>query len=359
MNLIRAASDFCDPFHPGQFKPAAEFKALFINVHGVITSISVNSTLLHSAIYGFLKPYQIERSPGADIEIVIKQVPRLSRRQAPLPAGITPLYDWGPLKIYARGKCRFLDLEGKARMTAGLRHKRAVGFVDESLAASSWRLSRHFFYPLWSQLMKEASLFPIHGAALEKHGNAFLFPGRSGSGKSTLVVHLLRRGYRLLADDTFFLRLRRGRARRRGAVEVFGFHEDISIDPREQKFFPEIAGVEQNNMDQDRRKSSVSIEKIYPGAFTDRATPALLIFPEISGAAATRTERITKTEALALSLRYAYLFMDPSTYSENFQILAELARQVDCFRLYSGKDRGHMAETVDAMAAGSPDKDWG
>lgn len=45
----------------------------------------------------------------------------------------------------------------------------------------------------------------IHGAALERNGQALLLPAPSGSGKSTLCGALMSRGWRLLSDELILL----------------------------------------------------------------------------------------------------------------------------------------------------------
>lgn len=45
----------------------------------------------------------------------------------------------------------------------------------------------------------------IHGAAVQRGGNAVLMPGNSGIGKSTLVTWLLSRGYGYLTDELVYL----------------------------------------------------------------------------------------------------------------------------------------------------------
>lgn len=41
----------------------------------------------------------------------------------------------------------------------------------------------------------------LHCGAVEKDGNAYLFPAKSGVGKTSLATHLISRGYNYLADD--------------------------------------------------------------------------------------------------------------------------------------------------------------
>ncbi len=52
-----------------------------------------------------------------------------------------------------------------------------------------------------SVLGMQRGYLALHGAAVEKDGQAFVFLGQSGLGKSTLAAALCREGYRLLAED--------------------------------------------------------------------------------------------------------------------------------------------------------------
>jgi len=53
----------------------------------------------------------------------------------------------------------------------------------------------------WGALLHQRGLFPLHASAIATESGAVLFMGGSGSGKSTMAAALVRRGYRLLADD--------------------------------------------------------------------------------------------------------------------------------------------------------------
>jgi len=50
-------------------------------------------------------------------------------------------------------------------------------------------------------LLYQRGLVVLHGNTIETPGGAALFCGHIGAGKSTLTMALLRRGYRLIADD--------------------------------------------------------------------------------------------------------------------------------------------------------------
>ncbi len=54
-------------------------------------------------------------------------------------------------------------------------------------------------------LRRAGDMLLIHGAAVERGGEAIVFLGKSYSGKSTLTMHLLRNGYRLLSDEVILV----------------------------------------------------------------------------------------------------------------------------------------------------------
>lgn len=54
---------------------------------------------------------------------------------------------------------------------------------------------------VWSALLLQRGLLPLHGSAIRVKDRAVLFSGPSGKGKSTLVASLLDRGYPVIADE--------------------------------------------------------------------------------------------------------------------------------------------------------------
>lgn len=50
-------------------------------------------------------------------------------------------------------------------------------------------------------LIHQRKLLPIHGSTVEKGGKAIILSGNSGAGKSTLAAVLIKREYKLVADD--------------------------------------------------------------------------------------------------------------------------------------------------------------
>lgn len=77
-------------------------------------------------------------------------------------------------------------------------------------------LPRSQAYPLlewgmnWCMAAHRHNYLLIHGAVLEKNGDAIIFPAPPGSGKSTLCAYLANRGWRLLSDEMTVISLDTG-----------------------------------------------------------------------------------------------------------------------------------------------------
>jgi HprK-related kinase A len=79
-------------------------------------------------------------------------------------------------------------------------------------------LPRSQAYPLlewgmnWCMAAHKHNYLLIHGAILEKNGEAIIFPAPPGSGKSTLCAYLANTGWRLLSDEMTVINIQTGLA---------------------------------------------------------------------------------------------------------------------------------------------------
>lgn len=313
------------------------------NLHGVKTRLSTNSQSVAAAMRDFLSafPESVDASP--DIEIFLFTMEDLTDAMAPVPPAAEMLYDWGMVKILHADGYRYEKVDRRARVIADVNNSIAAGFASEELLQSDWLITNLFFYPLWAQLMKVNGLFPLHAAGLVKDGRAGLLLGKSGSGKSTLSINLVKRGYGLLSDDTVFLR------ERDGFIESMSFPEEINVTEKTIEMIPELAEVDAFTANPFRDKSSFPIEELYPGCIVDAAVPSVLIFPELADSSDTVIEPISGSEAMTLSMRYGFFFMDPSTTGRHFEILSLLANQARCYRMLSGSDQEQLSSKADEL----------
>ncbi|MHB9111504.1 MAG: hypothetical protein ACYC4D_02600 [Thermoleophilia bacterium] len=321
------------------------------NLHGVRTRTETNSAEVARALADFLRIFPGDESMYPDIRVHLFTVDSLDESMGTVPTDAKMLYDWGKIKIYHKGSMRYLEVDTRARVVADVEQRVLAGFAEKELLQSDWLITNLFFYPLWGQLLKESGLFPLHAAGLVKDGRSCLFLGRSGSGKSTLTVQLVRSGYGLLSDDTVFLR------EKDGLVEALSFPEEINVTEQTVGLIPELSRVQNFTVNDLRNKSSFSIEELYPGCVVETSIPALMVFPEVAEVESTMSAPMTRTEALALAMRYGYFFLDPSTTGRHFEILSLLARQTSCFRLYSGSNQEDLGQVVDGLLTASLEQD--
>ncbi|MCL6106437.1 MAG: hypothetical protein M1309_03690 [Actinobacteria bacterium] len=317
------------------------------NVHGVTTRLITDSTKVSQAVDGLLDGFKTE----AAIEDPAIEFSIFSRDELDggldAPEGTPLLYDWDAVKILHAGDRRYLQLDRRGRVSADLSQSRAAGFVLRESLDYAWLISHQVFYPLWGQMMKEHGLYPFHAAGLTRSGSAFLFPGRSGSGKSTLSLELVGSGYGFLSDDTVFLR------ESNEVVDALSFPEEINVTDETRKLIPELDKVKKFNIDTFRQKSSFAIESLFPACQQDSGVPSIIMFPEVTGSDSTAFLPMTRTEALAFSMRFGFFFIDPSTTGRHFEILSLLVKQAQCYRLMTGTNREEWRRMVTSLLDGS------
>lgn len=344
------SSAVCDLVQKGRKLSTFELKSLSFNVHGVITRVMTNSPTVIRAVASFLQAFSGDTGGDPpDIQIYLFAVDSLTDGHAPIPRDADALYDWGTLKVFHSGSLRYLKADEGARVMADLEQKMAAGFFRADPHGFDWMLTHMVFYPLWAQLMKESGLFPFHASGLVREGKGYLFPGRSGSGKSTLALRLVQKGFGLLSDDTVFLRMNDS-----DGVDALGFPEEVNVSRQTMELLPELSEVKNITVNDYRDKSSFCVEDLYPGCLSDRSLPVALIFPEIANAEETILETVSPTEALELSIRFGYFFLDPSTTARHLEILSRLAMQTDSYRLRCGRDQADLERVLNTILGGAP-----
>lgn len=346
-------SPVADLVRLGQQLSSGGTESATYSVHGVITRVTTNSGEVARAVAKLFKPFppaagDAEAAPDINFHLFV--VDRLTDELAPVTDSAALLYDWGMVRILCEGDNRYLRVDDRARVHADIRTKTAAGFSEAGLLTNDWLISNVFFYPLWGQLLKENGLFPLHAAGVAREGRGFLFLGKSGSGKSTLTLNLVRAGYGLLSDDTVFLRMAGDR------VEALCFPEEINVSEQTMELIPELSRVQNFTVNELRQKSSFPIEELYPGCVVESTVPSVMVFPQIADAEATIVEPMSRMEALALSLRYGFLFMDQSTTGRHFEIMSQLARQADCYRLHAGRDQEELNRQLEKLLTGALDQ---
>jgi hypothetical protein len=210
-------------------------------------------------------------------------------------------------------------------------HGSAEGYlIQPQLMPAS--LIEYLFHLVLIELLRGRGLYTIHATALELHGRGILIPGNSGRGKTTSFISLLRSGYRYLSDDHPLFR-------DAGAhVELLPFPIKINVTEDTIAFFPELRDAPDHLLHPRFPKRAFYAEEVYPTSIGACCRPALVLFPQVVDAPRSHLEPLPKSRAMELLLPQALLVYDAEVARREFQVLAKLVQQVDCYRLHFGRD---------------------
>ncbi|HMS84999.1 MAG TPA: hypothetical protein PKD12_15240 [Nitrospira sp.] len=193
-------------------------------------------------------------------------------------------------------------------------------------------LIEYLFHLALTELLRRRGLYTIHATALEKNGRGVLIPGNSGRGKTTSFLSLLRSGYRYLSDDHPLLRDAGTH------IDLLPFPIKINVTEQTVGFFPELRTASAEVLQPRFPKRAFYAEDLYPTSTGDCCRPALVLFPHVIDAPHSHLELLPKSRALEILLPQALLVYDSEVAKREFQVLAKLIKQVDCYRLHFGRD---------------------
>ncbi len=193
-------------------------------------------------------------------------------------------------------------------------------------------LIEYLFHLALIELLRRLELYTIHATALEYHGKGILIPGNSGRGKTTSFISLLRSGYRYLSDDHPLLRDAGTH------VEVLPFPIKINVTEATREFFPELKTAPDSVLRDGMPKRWFYAEDLYQTEMGKPCPPSIVFFPHVTDAPRSHLELLPKSRALEALLPQTLLVYDQASARRQFQVLARLVQQVDCYRLYFGRD---------------------
>lgn len=236
-----------------------------------------------------------------------------------------------PYQVFEDGGRLIAEFYDVGMLVIDTAHGRAEGYFirPEVMPAS---LIEYLFHLALIELLRYRGLYTIHATALEKQGRGILIPGNSGRGKTTSFLSLLRAGYRYLSDDHPFIRDAGTH------VNLLPFPIKINVTEETIALFPELRNVSDAVLRPGFPKRAFDAEDLYPTAVGECCRPALVLFPQVVDAPHSRLEQLPKSRALELLLPQALLVYDPAVARREFQVLAKLVQQVDCYRLHFGRD---------------------
>ena len=199
------------------------------------------------------------------------------------------------------------------------------------------------------EILKRRGHYSMHAAGFSKNGKAILISGASGAGKSTLAIALLRNGFGYLSDDMVFLR------RNSEGLEVLGFPEDVDVSDQTIRFFPELKFLTESPAASGWPKKQVLADEVYRAELIRRARPQMVVIPKIASQETSTVRRIDADEAL-LELVSNVLLTDGRACQSHLDILAELVKQIPCYRLETGRDFDRIPHLLGSLLSGSQEE---
>ncbi|MFN7945024.1 MAG: hypothetical protein U0Z53_06710 [Blastocatellia bacterium] len=206
-----------------------------------------------------------------------------------------------------------------------------------------WRpetINRIFGCALHAALQPHGLHF-LHGAGVVTPDGetGVLIVGASGSGKSTLALRLVISGWRYLTDDLLLT----GAApdNPRGPVLAHAFRRNFSVSEEllARCDLPRLAASLSGVVSSDRTKRWLCPDTLFAGQYAAACNPRMLIFPQLTGAGASRVERMTPPETLRHLLQETPLIAyDQNITRAQIQTMQRLAEQAEAWRLYAGRD---------------------
>lgn len=277
--------------------------------------------------YGF--PVGPPATDDADGSLHVEAVDTLP----PLPTGLREVgVDNNGVAVWQGGDL-FCLRTPDAMFTIDLAAKRAEGSVTTARAAAVG--APVMWLTLWSLnlFLRCYHFFPLHAAALTRNGGPGLIAtGASGSGKSTLACNLLQEGWKFLSDDTVLLHPSTD------GIDVYAFRTNFSLREDSRALFPDLLSHGRERPTGER-KHWIPVRTLYPEQATDRCTPHILLFPELSDRAESRLVPVSPVEALhGLVGQSALVRFRRDWAEEHLALLVRLTHQAQSFKLEAGQD---------------------
>lgn len=316
---------------------------LLLSVHGIEIKFNTNSleladsveALLHHFSSSVIAPGPIRMQFDAvddrrDIPVRIADEAQLLYGGSGLVIGPNQQTTWR-CDIYSDRGLLIADFHEEGLVVIDGASCTAQGYLvrPESMAPDI-RVS--FVHFAMTELLKRRGLYTFHATALEHNGKGVLIPGFSGRGKTTTFLSLLRSGYRYLSDDHPFFRLNGTR------VEVLPYPLKINVTDQTISFFPELRMAPSSVLHPGTPKRYFYAEDLYPGPLGTPCEPAVILFPTVVDSAHSCLEPLSKKVALETILPHSLLVYDPEVARREFQALAQLIQQTECYRLHFGRD---------------------
>jgi hypothetical protein len=242
---------------------------------------------------------------------------------------------YAPFQEPGGARHRYMLQDGAAGAT--------LWFDDDRVAdaATTGALIAPFVHDLNRRALDGSNHLILHAGGVEHDGVGVVLPGAMEAGKTTLAAGLVRAGFGYLTDE--------GVAVDRESLRIHPYPKPLSIDRGAWPLLPELepeADLATNAYKADQWQ--VPPDAIRANALGRPCAIALIVFPKYEAGAETSVEPLGRAEALVELAKNTYKFDVQGAPA--LDVLAEIVRPADCYRLTSGDLDAAVAAVSDLLA---------
>jgi hypothetical protein len=310
-------------------------------VGGVVIRIHTNRKDLSNHIAAMTRNLATTSAPKnpSEIQLFLYTEDDPSAPRITVPPSSRPLYIFKRtasselFESYRTEECLFLRIEDKAIAAIDIRNPTAVGVFTERDQYNGWKGLSEIFYLVLYFLLTRIEIYPIHAAVVSRNGQGILIAGHKSQGKTTTALFLTQAGWRIVSDDISLL------AKQNGNVTITGFRRKCSIRRDVVRFLPKLEPMLRTLKPNKFGKFEFDPSRIFPTAYEERVQIRYILFPEILDETRARLEGISQSQALMRLGSYTGTFVvDDIMLKRQFEILLDLLKNAQSFRLYIGND---------------------
>lgn len=182
----------------------------------------------------------------------------------------------------------------------------------------------------------------LHAGGVEREGVGVALPGQMESGKTTLTAGLVRAGFSYLTDEAVAID--------RETLEVQPYPKPLSIDRGAWPLFPELEPHADLASDAYKSEQWQVPPSAIGGSTIGNPCPiGLIVFPQYSRGARITLEPMRRAEALVELTTNTFSFDAQARGA--LDLLAEVVRAADCYRLTTGDLGGSVAAVEGLVGA--------
>lgn len=214
-----------------------------------------------------------------------------------------------------------------------LPRRRLRGMIRPSTFTAPYSTWADFVLAPLTEFWRANALFPLHAAAVELEGEAFVLPGYSGAGKTSLCLALVRAGATWRADDKLLFSAGSDGIRAVSLYRNTNLHPDTVTRVPGLDFTLDRAPIDETNPKRPWLLTEVS-GAVDLGEFR----PTALLFPSVGGGARTEIRPASRMDAHLRLAAQSPMSSYAGRIRSHVEALSTMARTLPALTVSGGDD---------------------